>query len=304
MLDAGFEVHENPEKKKYTEKELIAQLPGYDAAVVGSDPFTQKVIEAAAPRLRILAKSGVGVDNIDIPAATKNGVYVTSTTGSVDDGVADQTFALMLSIARGIIYLDRVSKEGQWPRYLGMDVSGKTLGIVGLGHIGREVALRAKGFRMKLLAYEPYPNDAFCCDHNITLCGLEQLCEESDFVTLHVPHTPQTHHILTEDLLHRMKKSAVLINTARGGLVDEELLYRALKEKWIYAAGVDCWEQEPTKANNPLFSLENCVCTPHVAGYTARTMYNTGMMVAESVIAALRDEVPPRLLNPEVAAGI
>ena len=274
-------------------------IEGYDGIIVGVDPMTPAVIQKGK-NLKIIAKNGVGYDNIDLKAATEQHIYVTFTPGAVERTVADSTFAMILALARNIPQGDAVIRKGKWPRMIGMDVSNKKLGILGLGRIGKNVVRRSKGFDMDVYACDPLGDTAFCEENGVHLVDLETLFKTCDIVTIHAPLNETTRHIINEKILSLMKPEALLINTSRGDLIDEQALYHALKEKKIAGAAIDVYSKEPPDIDFPLFELENVVVTPHIAGYSSDAIRHSGSMVAESVVAALRGEVPPHVVNQEL----
>jgi phosphoglycerate dehydrogenase-like enzyme len=251
-----------------------------------------------ADTLKHIARWGVGYETVDVPAATDNGVLVTTTQGSNHRAVADQAFALMLAVARRIVELDPVARSRQWSRPLGRDVAQKTLGIVGLGRIGKGVAQRAFGFEMHVLAYEPFPDLAFCEQWKVELVELDDLFRRSDYVTLHAPGESSNQRLVNAERLAVMKPTAVLINTARGVLVDEDALYAALRDGRIGGAGLDVREHEPPE-DDRFETLTNVVLTPHVAGSTEEAQALSAEMVVRSVLQAAGGAPPHGLINQE-----
>jgi D-3-phosphoglycerate dehydrogenase len=278
--------------------ELIHHLQGCMGVLAGSQAFTDEVF-AGAPELRIVARLGVGYDAIDVEAATRHGVAVTTTPGTLEWAVADHTFGLILALAHHIASDDRAIRRGEWRPHWGVDVWRKTLGLVGLGRIGRMVAQRAHGFEMRILAHEPKPEMDFVQEYGIEVVSLEELLRRSDFVTLHTPLTPETRNMINGERLALMRRGAYLINTARGGLVDEDALYEALSTGAIAGAGLDVRRVEPPQ--DARFSdLDNVVLTPHDAGLTDGRQLACGTMAANGILSVLRDERPQGLLNPDV----
>jgi D-3-phosphoglycerate dehydrogenase / 2-oxoglutarate reductase len=296
---AGIEVVENSTGKAFSEEQLLDLIEEFDGVIVGTDPVTRAIIDKGR-NLKIIAKNGVGYDNIDVKYATEKGIYVTYTPGTVEQTVADSTFALMFALARNITQGDRALRKGEWPRLVGMDLSKKKLGIIGLGRIGRNIVQRSTGFQMQVYAYDPLPDQAYCEQHGVRLVSLDELLQTCDIVTIHAPLMDTTRHLVDARALGLMKPEALLINTSRGELVDEEALYQALKEKKIAGAAVDVYSQEPPPADFKLFELDNVIVTPHIAGYSKDAIPATGTMVAESVVAALSGQTPPNLLNKDV----
>ena len=227
---AGWEVNYQPAGARMKPDELLELVQGHDAVIASSEPYTRAVLEGA-DTLKHVARWGVGFDQVDVPAATELGVLVTTTVGANDWGVADHAFALIFSLARRTVENDKLLRSGGWSRPPGRDVWRKTLGIVGLGRIGRGVAQRASGFEMKVLAYEPYPDTAFCEKWGVELVSLEDLLQRSDYVTLHAPGGGENVHLINADRLALMKSTAYLVNTARGSLIDEEALERGARRR-------------------------------------------------------------------------
>jgi glyoxylate reductase len=271
-----------------------------------TEKIDEDVVNAAGSQLRGICQIAVGFDNINVKAATTKGICVTNTPGVLTETTADYAFTLLVATARRIAEADKYVKSGQWKvpwglmMLLGQDIWGKTLGIVGIGRIGSAVARRAKGFNMKIIYYDVFRNEQVERELGVEYVPLEKLLKESDFVTVHVPLTPETHHLINEDRLRTMKKTACLVNTSRGPVVDEKALYKALKEGWIWAAGLDVWEKEPVDQNNPLLKLNNVTAAPHIASGSIATRTRMAVMAAENMVAILEGRVPPNLVNREV----
>jgi glyoxylate reductase len=262
----------------------------------------------AAPRLRTISNMAVGYDNIDVAAATERGILVGNTPGVLSETTADFAFALLLATARRVVEADRYVREGRWKTWssmilLGQDVHHATLGIIGCGRIGLEVAKRARGFDMKVL----YHNRTRRTRADEKAFGLEyvpdlsELLSRSDFVTIHAALTPQTHHLIGAHELARMKPTAILINTARGGVVDQKALYEALKSRRLLAAGLDVTEVEPILLDDPLLTLDNLVIAPHIGSASVATRTRMALMAAENLLAGLQGKTPPNCVNPEAA---
>jgi D-3-phosphoglycerate dehydrogenase len=299
LRDAGWEIRTHRWPGGRPPEELVVELvQGNDAVIASSNErYTQSVL-GRADTLKHVARWGVGFDTIDLVAATDNGVLVTTTQGSNHWAVADHTFALMLAVARRVVELDRVARTGTWSRPLGRDVWQKTLGIVGLGRIGQGVAQRASGFEMKVIAHEPYPDRDFCAKWGVELVDLDEVFRRGDYVTIHAPGEGGNRHLVDGARLALMGPTAVLINTARGTLVDEDALYDALTGGTIAGAGLDVREQEPPE-DDRFAALDNVVLTPHVSGSTHEAQAVSAVMVVESVLQAARGERPHGLLNPD-----
>ena len=265
LRDAGFELVFPSRPAQLTEDELLRAIQGVKGALAGSEPYTRRIIESNR-ELRVIARAGVGYDAVDLAAATDCGVAVAIAPGTNHDCVAEHTFALILALAKDLIAQHVAMKAGQWPRRPNLPLRGRNLGIAGLGRIGKAVALRGASFGMRLLAHEPFPDQAFVAQHKITLMPFDRLLAESDYLSLHLPLTTDSKNLINERTLGLMKPTAFLINTARGGLVKENDLVRALKTKRIAGAALDVFEQEPTLADHPFFLLDNVIFTPHAAG--------------------------------------
>jgi glyoxylate reductase len=266
------------------------------------DPIRETVL--SSPGLKIVSNVAVGFDNIDVAAATEHKVMVTNTPGVLDDATADFAFTLLMSTARRIVEADSFTRQGQFKGWaidmmLGADVHGATLGLIGVGRIGRGVAHRAKGFNMRVLYYDPLPlpPDAER-ELNAARVDLGRLLAESDFVSVHVPLTQETHHLLSTPQFGQMKTSAILINTSRGPVIDEAALVEALKAKKIAGAGLDVYEREPA-VHPGLVSNPSVVLAPHIASATVRTRSEMSAMAARNMATAVRGGRPPNLLNPE-----
>jgi D-3-phosphoglycerate dehydrogenase / 2-oxoglutarate reductase len=300
LRDAGWRIrtHRWPGGRP-PEEEVVELVQGNDAVIASAaEQYTRSVIQRA-DTLKHIARWGVGFETIDVLAATDHGVLVTTTQGSNHWAVADLAFGLMLAVARRVVELDRLARTGKWARPPGQDVWQKTLGIVGLGRVGKGVAQRASGFEMKVLAYEPYPDLEFCRRWNVELVDtLEDVFRRSDYLTVHAPGDPDNYNLVNAERLALMKPSAVVINTARGVLVDEDALYRALVERTIAGAGLDVRVHEPPQ-DDRFEALSNVVVTPHIAGSTAEAQAVSAEMVVGSVLQAARGERPHGLINEE-----
>lgn len=313
ITDAQYKSHEperavlsklNVELVKFqcrTEGDVIKNCKDADALLVQYAPITEKVIENLK-NVRIIARYGIGVDNIDLEAATEKGIFVTNVVYDICD-VADHAISLILSLVRKIPWVYQSTKSGEWDWKQFqpiMRLKGKTVGIIGLGRVGREVAKRISGFGVNILAYDPYIPLEIFKKNNAKKIDLETILEKSDIITLHVILTKETRHMIDENELRKMKKTAILINTCRGPVVNEKSLYTALKEKWIAGAGLDVLESEPLTEDNPLLELDNVVITPHMGWYSAGSVTEIQTAVAEDVARVLSGELPQRLVNKSV----
>ena len=293
----GCNVIRKAEDRPLTSAELVNLVGEFDALIVGNDEVDAEVIEAGK-NLKIISRYGVGVDNVNIAAATDKGIPVTNTPGTNEHSVADLVFGLMLAAARQIPAVTEHVRAGGWDRRLGTEVWGKTLGIIGYGKIGRGVARRAAGFNMNILA-----ND-ICIDENVenqfdvTFTNREAVIRQADFLTLHIPCTPETTHIICAEQLSMMKPSAILINTARGGLIDEKALAEAVRDNIIAGAALDVLEHEPPK-DLELLMLDNVLVTSHIGGYTTEAIRAMSILAAENVIRGLTGSCLEFAVNPE-----
>lgn len=306
LRSAGYSIEYPPRdniltEQQMSEEELLRQLPGCVASLAGSEPYTRAVIEkAAAAGLKVIARAGVGYDAVDLQAATDCGVAVCYAPGTNQDAVAEHAFMLMLALTRKLREQDSEIREGKWPRRTVGHLRGTTLGIVGLGRIGKAVARRAVPFGLNVLASEILPDYSFAKENNVQFVPLEVLLRKSDIVTLHVPKTTQTKYLINRDSLALMKHTAFLLNTSRGGVVHEKDLYDALVAKKIAGAGLDVFESEPPGAN-PLFTLESVIVTAHTAGVDQRSRQEMARLPAEAIVKLLAGEWPADwVVNPQV----
>ena len=304
-LKQHFTVESNQKDLPVSPRQLLQKLKGKAGAITGpTDQITDDVL-AKHPQLRIVCNVAVGYNNLDVAAATKLGVMMTNTPGVLDDTTADLTWALILAAARGLSNADRTVRAGKWKRwrmmdFLGQDIYGKTIGICGFGRIGRGVARRAMGFGMKVLyASRGRASESIEQEFRASYVDKQTLLRESDVVTLHLPLFPETRHYISAKELALMKPTAILVNAARGPIVDERALVSALKRGRIFAAGLDVYEKEPALAPG-LASLPNVVLTPHAGSGTIETRLKMSNMAVMNCIAGLTGQRPPNLLNPDV----
>jgi len=285
-----------------TEDEVIEEAHDADGIINQYAPITRKVIESLK-KCKVIARYGVGVDNIDVEAATEHKIIVANVPDYCIDEVSTHTMALILACARGITLLNSKIKEKRWDFTLAKPLfrtQGKTLGLFGLGRIARIVAQKALGFGFKIIAYDPYVPRV---DDGIKLVEFSQLFSDSDFVSIHVPLTAETRHSFGENELKKMKKTAYLINTSRGPIVDEKALYQALKNKWIAGAALDVMEEEPPDWNSSLLQLDSLIITPHISFYSEESYIELKIKVAEAVCSVLKGELPRTMVNPQVVKG-
>jgi len=307
-LEKVGRVYMNPEERPMTRDELLSSLREVQGYLSMLTDVIDDSLLLVAEHLKIISNMAVGINNIDLEAATRRGIMVTNTPGVLTEATAELAFGLLLAAARRICDLDQRNRKGEWKSwspllFLSREVSGKTLGIVGMGRIGKAVAKRALAFNMKVL---------YCNRHRLPLeeewslhvsfSPLDELLSISDFVSLHVPLTEETRALIGEEELRRMKKTAYLINTSRGAVVDEKALVRALQEGWIEGAGLDVYENEPFLTPG-LAEMRNVVLTPHVGSATYETRWKMAELACENLIAGLKGEIPPYIVNPEVLKG-
>lgn len=280
--------------------DLIAALKGVDAAVIRRGKFTRHVFQNAL-QLRGLVKWGVGVENIDIPAATEAGIIVANSPGN-SIAVAEASLLLILAVTKNMRVMMEAAQAGARPAFdvRGHEVNGKTLGIIGLGRIGRNLARMARGLNMTLLAYDPYVAPEQAHQYGATPVDLPSLLKQADIVSLNCVLTPETRHLIGEKELAMMKPGSYLVNTARGQVVDEAALYRALKEGHLAGAGLDVFEEEPVQPDNPLVALPNVVATPHALARTWESTDRTTAMIQDAILAILDRRLPEYTLNPSV----
>ena len=296
LLAFADEIVYNPHSRPLTEDELIPLLDGCEGYLAGLDFITEKVINAAQ-NLKVISRYGIGCDRVDLEAAKKRGIIVTNTPGANADAVADLTLGLMLSVARMIPMLDHSTKQGEWKRNTGIELSGKTLGLLGFGMIGKAVARRALGFGMTVLAYDPYIDEAYANENGILSRSFKHVIEESDFISLHLPLLESTANIIGKENIEKMRPGAIIINTARGGLIDEAALYKAIESGHIGGAGLDAYENEPPDASQPLYQLPNVVTTPHTGAHTAEASLNMATMAVDNLISVLESGECPYIVN-------
>jgi lactate dehydrogenase-like 2-hydroxyacid dehydrogenase len=305
MIEEACQADVWPAEVPPPHEEIVQRVKGVEGLVcLLTDPIDREVLEAAGSSLKVISACSVGVDNIDLKAATEHGIPVGNTPGVLTDATADLTFALLLAAARRVVEADRLVKKGEWKTWgpsimLGADLKGTTLGIIGFGRIGRAVAHRAAGFGMRILFTEPgeaAPEPGLEAQR----VDLEVLLRESDFISLHCPLTPQTRGLIDAAAFEKMKPTAVLVNTSRGPVVDTQALYDVLKAKRIFAAALDVTVPEPLPKDSPLLTLENCIVVPHIASASVHTRAKMSEMAAENLLAGVKGERLPNCVNPEV----
>lgn len=310
--EKGFEIIRDfcdvdlwPDELPPRRDELLRHVHGVDGLLcLLTDKIDGEVMDEAGSQLKVISNQAVGFDNIDVNAATARKIPVGNTPDVLTDATADFAFALMMTVARRIPEAERYVHGGKWKTWgpmllLGVDLKGATLGLVGFGRIGKAVARRAAGFDMRVIYYDPNETKP-SPDLNATRVDFETLLAESDFISLHTPLTPDTHHLIDSEALSRMKPNAVLVNTSRGPIVDPEALYEALKERRIFGAGLDVTEPEPIPMDSPLLTLDNIVIMPHIASASKTSRDMMAWMAAQNLIAGLKGEPLPNCINPQV----
>jgi len=287
--------------------ELLRRVAGVDGILsLLTDRVDDELLDAAGPQLKVVSNFAVGFDNIDVPAVTRRGIPAGNTPGVLTETTADLAFALLMAAARRIPESVDYVRAGRWKTWgpmllMGVDVHGATLGIVGFGRIGREMARRGRGFGMRILYHDVHPaSPEEEAELGATRVEMDELLRESDFISLHVNLTDETHHLIDADALRAMKPTAVLVNTSRGPVVDPDALTAALRDGQIFAAGLDVTEPEPLPADHPLVGLPNCVVVPHIASASRVTRGRMAAIAAANLLAGVRGERLPHPVNPEV----
>ncbi|MCI9023757.1 MAG: phosphoglycerate dehydrogenase [Dorea sp.] len=285
----------NTTGRPLTEDELIPLLDDCDGYIAGLDFVTEKVLRSCK-QLKAISRYGAGYDRVDIDTAKSCGIPVSNTPGVNAEAVGELAFSLILSLARKIPYLDHSTRIGEWNRSTGMELKGKTLGIMGLGAIGKVVARCAKGFEMDVAAYDPYIDTSYCAAHHIRVSTFDELIKHADVISLHLPLNASTRHMIDQKALCRMKPGALLVNTSRGGIIDETAAYEALKNGTLGGLGLDAFETEPPK-DSPLFQLDNVVVTPHTGAHTFEATRNMAHAAIQNLIDMLSGRKCPYIVN-------
>jgi glyoxylate reductase len=298
-----------PEELPPSREVLLEKVRGVDGLLcLLTDKIDAEVLDAAGPGLKVVSNHAVGFDNIVVADATARGIPVGNTPGILTDATADFAFALLMAAARRVTEAERYLRAGKWVTWgpsmlLGVDMVGKTLGLVGFGRIGQAVAKRASGFEMRVIYHDPTARPVPGLQAQ-AVSSLDELLHQADFVSLHVPLTEATRRMVNADFLSKMKPNAVLVNTARGGVLDQDALYAALKNKQIFAAALDVTDPEPLPLDSPLLRLENCLIAPHIASASEQSRDDMALLAAENLIAGLKGERLPHCVNPEAYADV
>jgi D-3-phosphoglycerate dehydrogenase len=289
LLDAGFEIVCNDTGRKLDRDEQKAMIADAFAVIAGTESYDDDML-AAAPKLKLVVRFGVGTDNFDLESMKRRGIAVGVISNN--NSVAEFAVALILGIMKNLHRFDNAVREGAWSRFTMRELKAKTVGILGFGRIGRRLAQLLQGFDVNLIAYDPYMNEELAAQMNVKSVTLDQLLAESDVVSLHIPATPQTHHLINRETIAKMKDGAYLVNTSRGVLIDEAALKEALESGKLAGAALDVFEREPITKDLPLNSLDNILLAPHVAALSVETNYNAGITCAESVIRVYQGGTP------------
>jgi len=293
------EVVYNPVARPLRSPDLLTLVEDADGYIAGLDQIDSSVIEAAG-RLQVIARYGVGIDQVDVLAATRRGIVVTNTPGANSVAVSELAIALMLALCRRICRADQATRSGEWPRYSGVGLRGKTVGLVGFGAIGREVASRLKAFGCRIVVADPCVGPDCTDTYAVQLVPLEELLASSDFVSLHASLNASTSRLVDQGFLKKMKKGAFLVNTARGELIDEGALCDALEEGHLAGAALDCFREEPPAPDHPLLRFPQVIVTPHTGSHTGEATNTMGWMSLKACLAVLSGQRPAHVVNPEV----
>lgn len=285
------EVIYNPTGKPLTSAQVAELLPGIDGYIAGLDGIDASALKAA-DKLKVIARYGVGVDSVDLKVAMEMGIIVTNTPGANSASVAELALGLVLALARQIPEAVEAVHQGKWPRYAGLSLQGKTVGILGLGAIGKQLARRLAGFDCRVLAYDPYGDPAVAKELHVELTSLDQVLEEADFVSLHLPLLPETRCMVNEAFLSKTKKGSFLVNTSRGEVIDEDALLKALQSGHLKGVGLDAFAVEPPDPQNPLLLLPQVIATPHLGAQTDGATSNMGWLAMRDCLAVLKGEKP------------
>ncbi|SQI36408.1 D-3-phosphoglycerate dehydrogenase [Leminorella richardii] len=287
LTDAGYELKMITPQKPMKAAELVPMVKGVSAMLAGLDEISAEVIEAASPTLKIIARNGVGYDKVDLTTAKENNIRVTITPGANSLSVCELAFSFITGLSRKIHLMDKSVREKSWQRVSGIELYGKTIGILGTGAIGRNLAVRCRSFGMRVLAYDLYPSQELIDNHGVEYTtSLDDIYREADFISLHLPANKDTHHMINRDSIAKMKKGAFIINTARGELINDDDLFEALKNNELGGAGLDAFVSEPF-LDERFFTLDNVIMTPHTGAFTKEAADKTLIMAAEEIVRAL-----------------
>ena len=283
----------------FSEENVIRELQNADAGIIDIEPYGESVFSQVKDSTKLMVRFGVGFDKVDLKAASRNGIAIARTTGANTTAVAEMALTLMLTCRRRMNLYQARTRAGEWVKDIGNELIGSTVGIIGYGNIGRRLAKLLKGFDCRILAYDPFPNEEAAKADGVELVALEEILTQSDAISIHVPYTKETHHMINRETLTLMKPTAVIVNTARGNIIDEDALYQALKSGQIAGAGVDVFAAEPLSVESPLLTLENAVLTPHVSSQTVESLWNIYKMAIDISADFFAGKGSPHILNPD-----
>ena len=285
----------------FSEENVIRELQNADAGIIDIEPYGESVFSQVKDSTKLMVRFGVGFDKVDLKAASRNGIAIARTTGANTTAVAEMALTLMLTCRRRMNLYQARTRAGEWVKDIGNELIGSTVGIIGYGNIGRRLAKLLKGFDCRILAYDPFPNEEAAKADGVELVALEEILTQSDAISIHVPYTKETHHMINRETLTLMKPTAVIVNTARGNIIDEDALYQALKSGQIAGAGVDVFAAEPLSVESPLLTLENAVLTPHVSSQTMESLWNIYKMAIDISADFFAGKDSPHILNRDYA---
>jgi phosphoglycerate dehydrogenase-like enzyme len=300
IQEAGMDLVVPPDDANEFDPAVLRELlRGIDGVIASTEPYTRDVLRGTS--VRIIARTGVGYDAIDVAAATEEGIVVTITPGTNHDSVAESALALLLGVYRGLPWRYNQVQSGRWTRRALPRLTGKTIGLVGLGRIGKAMVLRCHGLGLRVIACDPYADAQFAAANNVRLCGFDELIAAADIVSLHLPASTTTTNLINAQTLARMKRGSVLINTSRGALVDEDALVAAVRSGHLLGAGLDVFKIEPLPLNSPLLQLDNILMLPHIAGLDEESLQSTATLAAQCIVNVLNGRWPGECaVNPEV----
>lgn len=285
----------------YSQESVIRELKNADAGIIDVEPYGEEIFSQIRESTKLLVRFGVGYDKVDLKAASRNGIAVARTTGANTTAVAEMALTLILSCRRRISTYQMRTKTGNWVKDIGHELIGSTVGIIGYGAIGRRLAKLLSGFECRIITYDPYPKEEVLKADGVEAVPLDEIFRQSDAISIHVPYTEQTHHMVNRERLALMKPTAVIVNTARGNIIDEDALYDALKEGKIAGAGVDVFATEPLPADSPLLTLDNAVLTPHVSSQTVESLWKIYKMAIDISADFFAGKGSPHILNQDYA---
>ena len=292
----NFEIIENPHDRPMKFGELKEIIGDIDAVVAGVDTWDESIFKLA-PNLKVISRFGVGVDNINLDQAKEYGIQVTNAPRLNSNAVAELTVNLILNSLRNTVNLHVSTRQGHWERFVGTELKGKKVGLLGFGNIAQSVAKKLYGFDVELLAYDKFPNKEIAARYDVQFTSYEEILQASDIVSMHLPNLPETHHFMNKERFNQMKQGSYFVNTSRGALVDEKALYEALETGKLQAAAIDVYEKEPITRDNPLFHFDNIITTPHTAAESYEVYHSVGLMTAQAIISVFQETTPDNLLN-------